>query len=124
MPNPYDIRSSEWTGRSFAGTPDRIAFWGLPDICKVKIFTERGDLIWEKYHTHPLGNYTGEELWDSKTSSGQIIVSGVYILYVEVPEDIRYIVDIYDETGAIIHYAGDLKYRKGESVYRKFVVIR
>jgi hypothetical protein len=93
VPNPYDIR-----GRFFQfgdkSQYDRIAFYGLPPVCKLKIFTERGDLIWEKDHTRG----TGDELWDSMTSSGQIIASGIYILYVEAPG-------------------------RG-SVFRKFVVIR
>ena len=83
VPNPYDIRSRVLQfGDDFQY--DRIAFYGLPGMCKVKVFTERGDLIWEKDHT----DGSGDELWDSMTSSGQIIVSGIYILYVEVTEDI------------------------------------
>jgi hypothetical protein len=121
VPNPYDIRSSNWTGRSFTGTPDRLAFWGIPPVCQLKIFTERGDLIWEKYHD----SYSGDELWDSKTKYGQIVVSGIYILHVEVLDDIRYDEDIYDEnTGDLLHSRGDMMFRKGESVYRKFVIIR
>jgi hypothetical protein len=93
VPNPYDIRSRMFQfGEN--SQYDRIAFFGLPPVCKLKIFTERGDLIWEKDHTRG----TGDELWDSQTSSGQIIASGIYILYVEAPG--------------------------GKSVYRKFVVIR
>ena len=93
VPNPYDIRNRVFQfGDKFQY--DRIAFYGLPPICKMKIFTERGDLIWEKDHTKG----TGDEVWDSLTSSGQIIASGIYILYIETPE--------------------------GQSVYRKFVVIR
>ncbi len=93
VPNPYDIR-----GRFFQfgdqSQYDRIAFYGLPPICQLKIFTERGDLIWQRAHTKG----TGDELWNSTTSSGQIIASGIYILYVETPD--------------------------GQSVFRKFVVIR
>lgn len=93
VPNPYDIR-----GRLFQYGDlyqyDRITFFGLPGSCKLKIFTERGDLIWEMNHT----NGTGDEIWNSKTSSGQIIASGIYILYVEAPGQ--------------------------GSVFRKFVVIR
>jgi len=93
VPNPYDIRARALQfGDEYQY--DRIAFYGLPPVCDVKVFTERGDLIWEKYHD----DGSGDELWDSLTSSRQIIVSGIYILYVETPE--------------------------GESVYRKFVVIR
>ncbi|MBO8130872.1 MAG: hypothetical protein H0Z29_05050 [Candidatus Marinimicrobia bacterium] len=133
VPNPYDIRARMWQfGENYQY--DRIAFYELPPICKLKIFTERGDLIWEKYHD----DGTGDELWDSMTSSGQIIVSGIYILYVEVPEDIyatETIVasrDYYNpktgeleiKKGDIIFEPGDLMFKKGESVFRKFVVIR
>jgi hypothetical protein len=100
VPNPYDIRA-----RSFQfgdqSQYDRIAFYGLPPQCSVRVYTERGDLVWSKDHT----NGAGDELWDSMTSSRQIVVSGIYLLYVEVTED-----------GA--------GFRKGESVIRKFVVIR
>jgi hypothetical protein len=78
VPNPYDIRARYFQFGD-QSQYDRIAFYGLPPICKLKIFTERGDLIWQKDHTRG----TGDELWDSKTSSGQIVASGVYILYVE-----------------------------------------
>lgn len=107
VPNPYDIRARVYQfGDKFQY--DRIAFYGLPPVCDVKVLTERGDIIWEKEHT----NFTGDELWDSMTSSGQIVVSGVYILYVEVTED------TYDED------TGELTFSKGESVFRKFVIIR
>lgn len=93
VPNPYDLR-----GRLYQfgdqSQYDRIAFYGLPPVCNLKIFTERGDLIWEKDHTRG----TGDELWDSKTTYGQIVASGIYILYVEAPD--------------------------GRTVIRKFVIIR
>ena len=94
VPNPYDLRSRILQFQVNETQYDRMAFYGLPPVATLKIFTERGDLIWEKEHT----NGTGDELWDSLTSSGQIIASGIYILYVETPD--------------------------GRSVYRKFVVIR
>jgi hypothetical protein len=93
VPNPYDIRARLFQFGDQAQY-DRITFYGLPPACKLRIYTERGDLIWEKKHTRP----TGDEIWDSTTSSGQIIASGIYILYVELPG--------------------------GGAVHRKFVVIR
>lgn len=93
VPNPYDIRARLYQ----FGTEsqyDQIAFYGLPPICKLKIFTERGDLVWEKEHI----SYSGDEKWNSITKYGQIVTSGIYILYVEAPD--------------------------GRSVMRKFVVIR
>jgi hypothetical protein len=93
VPNPYDIRARALQfGDQFQY--DRLAFYGLPPVCSIKIFTERGDLVWQTEHN----DGSGDELWDSLTSSGQIIVSGIYIAYFSTPE--------------------------GESVYRKFVVIR
>jgi hypothetical protein len=94
VPNPYDIRARSLQFGTLATQRDRIAFYGLPGVCQLKIFTERGDLIYEKSHT----NSTGDELWNSTTSSGQVVASGIYILYVETPE--------------------------GKSVIRKFVIIR
>ena len=93
VPNPYDIRARMFQFGD-KSQYDRIAFYGLPPVCDVKVYTERGDLIWTKKHT----DGSGDELWDSMTSSRQIVVSGIYILYVETPE--------------------------GESVFRKFVIIR
>jgi len=133
VPNPYDIRARMFQfGEDFQY--DRIAFYELPPICKVKIYTERGDLIWEKFHN----DGSGDELWDSMTSSRQLIVSGVYILYVEVSEDIMADKDIYaprdyfdpktDELviakGDLLFNKDELMFKKGDSVFRKFVVIR
>jgi hypothetical protein len=98
VPNPYDIRARLYQFNAAASGPandhDRIAFFQLPPKCKLIVFTERGDRIWEKDHT----NGTGDQLYNSETISGQILASGIYLLYVEVPG--------------------------GGSVIRKFVVIR
>lgn len=94
VPNPYDIRSRSLQFGTQAQQQDRINFYGLPAQCKLKIFTERGDLIYSINHT----NGTGDEIWNSLTSSGQVVASGIYILYVETPN--------------------------GQTVIRKFVVIR
>jgi hypothetical protein len=132
VPNPYDIRSRRWQFGE-TGPYDRIMFYGIPPKCSLKIFTEDGTKIWETLHT----NGSGDEAWDSKTSSNQIVVSGIYILYVEVTEDIyatstvtaRY--DIFDENlnkiypkDAVMYNAGDKIFSAGQSTFRKFVVIR
>ncbi|MCX7985106.1 MAG: hypothetical protein N3A63_09425 [Bacteroidetes bacterium] len=110
VPNPYDIRGRffQFGDRSLY---DRIVFYGLPPKCLLKIFTESGECIWEKMHTRT----TGDEVWDSKTKYGQIVVSGIYILYVEVLED------TYDTW---INRDNRLLYKKGDTVIRKFVIIR
>jgi hypothetical protein len=106
VPNPFHIQAR---GIQFGNdTPDRIAFFGLPKYCRIKIYTERGDLVDTIDHT----DASGDELWDSVTSSLQIVVSGVYVVHFEVTEDIT-----DDETGELI-------LKKGESTYRKFVIIR
>lgn len=92
VPNPYNIRARELQFGSVA--PDRIAFFGLPPECTIKIFTERGDLIETLEHT----DGSGDELWDSLTSSRQVVVSGLYIAVIETPD--------------------------GRSAVRKFIIIR
>ena len=92
VPNPFNVRAAQL---AFGVTsPDRIAFFGLPGQCTIKIFTERGDLI--KTIEHIDGS--ADELWDSLTESRQVIVSGVYIAVFQTPD--------------------------GRSAIRKFVVIR
>jgi hypothetical protein len=132
VPNPYDIRARVFQfGDQFQY--DRITFYGIPPKCKVKIYTENGTAIWETNHT----NGSGDEIWDSKTSSGQVIVSGIYILYVEVTED-TYATedkiatyDVFDENlnkmfsqGQKMYSKGDKLFSAGQSTFRKFVVIR
>ena len=99
VPNPVDIRTNPFEGR--------IAFYGLPPECTIRIFTERGDLIQTIEHN----NGSGDELWNSLTSSEQIPVSGLYIAYFEVTADVR------DESGNIV-------LSKGESTFKKFIIIR
>ncbi len=100
VPNPVDIRSNP--------LGDKVAFYGLPPKCTIRIFTERGDLIQTIEHT----NTTGDELWNLLTSSSQIPVSGVYIVHIEATEDV-----VDPETNAIT-------LQKGESAIKKFIIIR
>ncbi len=99
VPNPYNIRARKM--QFGLDTPDRLAFYGLPPYCVIKIYTERGDLVKTINHT----DTSGDELWDSLTSSEQLVVSGLYIAYFEVTKD------------------GD-GFKKGENTIRKFVIIR
>jgi hypothetical protein len=101
VPNPYNIKATGiqyGTNRSVA---DQISFFGLPPFCVIKIFTETGDLIQTIDHK----NGSGDEKWNSQTSSNQIVVSGLYIAYFEVTQD----------TPA---------FKKGENTFRKFIIIR
>ncbi|OYV02819.1 hypothetical protein CGW93_03685 [candidate division bacterium WOR-3 4484_18] len=106
VPNPYNIRAREL--QYGAGGPDRIMFLNIPPFCTIRIYTERGDLI--KTIIHDDGS--GDEAWESVTSSRQLVVSGVYIAHFEVTQD------YYDPN------TGELLYRKGEQTIRKFIIIR
>ncbi len=104
VPNPYNIRSRDL---QYPGEPDKITFLDIPARCRIRIFTERGDLIHTIEHT----NGSGDATWYSVTSSRQVIVSGIYLAHIEVTED------IYDENGGLI-------FARGDSKIVKFVIIR
>jgi hypothetical protein len=108
VPNPYNIKARNIQyGTIDPTTLDRIGFYNLPPVCKIRIYTELGDLIATLDHS----DGSGEEYWQSLTSSRQIVVSGLYIAYFEVTQDAT------DNTGNLI-------YRKGDSIVKKFVIIR
>lgn len=92
VPNPFNIRAR--TLQFGTEAPDRLAFFGLPPECTIKIFTESGELIETLDHR----DGSGDELWDSLTSSRQVVVSGLYIALFETPD--------------------------GRSTFRKFIIIR
>ncbi len=91
VPNPFNIANRNL---QFPGEGDKVMFLNLPAECKIKIFTERGDKIWETNHA----NGSGDEAWYCMTSSNQIVVSGIYIVHFEMPD--------------------------GESIFRKMIIIR
>jgi len=105
VPNPYNIRARE---QQYPGEPDKIMFLNIPGHCTIRIYTERGDLINVIEHE----NGSGDEAWNQVTSSRQVVVSGVYIAHFTVTQD------QYDPD------TNQLLYRKGETAYRKFVIIR
>ena len=105
VPNPYNIRARHL---QYTGEPDKIMFLNIPGNCVIRIYTERGDLIETIHHT----DGSGDAAWQSITSSRQVVVSGVYIAHITVTED-QYDTD-----------SGDLLYRAGDTVFRKFVIIR
>jgi len=80
VPNPYFISGSTADGLRFSDTEsDKLAFYNIPGKCKIKIYTEYGELIDEIEHV----DGSGDAYWFSNTSSNQIIVSGVYIAVIE-----------------------------------------
>jgi hypothetical protein len=105
VPNPYNIKARDL---NYPEEEDKIGFYNIPAFCTIKIFTERGDLIETLEHT----DGSGDEYWNSITSSRQTVVSGLYIAYFEVTRD------YYDpETGALL-------YKKGDNTFKKFIIIR
>ena len=80
VPNPFHISARDF--QYGVSAPDRLMFLNIPPVCTIRIFTERGDLI--KTIEHIDGS--GDEAWNSITSSRQLIVSGLYIAHFEDPE--------------------------------------
>jgi hypothetical protein len=104
VPNPFNLKARNIQfGVTDPTTRDRLAFYNLPPVCKIRIFTETGDLVETIDHT----NGSGDEYWHSVTSSKQIVVSGLYIAYFEVTQD-----------------SDDGQYKKGDSIFKKFIIIR
>jgi hypothetical protein len=105
VPNPYNIASP---GMQYPGEPDKIMFLNIPGHCTIRIYTENGDLINQIEHE----NGSGDETWNSITSSRQVVVSGVYVVHFTVTAD-------YTDP-----VTGQLKYSRGETAYQKLIIIR
>ncbi len=105
VPNPYNIKAQDL---QYPKEKDKIMFLNIPGQCVIKIYTERGDLIQTINHN----NGSGDETWKLVTSSRQVVVSGIYIAYIEVTQDIR---DLN---------TGELLYRKGDHTTRKILIVR
>ena len=80
VPNPFHVSARDI--QFGVSAPDRLMFLNIPPICTIRIFTERGDLVDTIEHT----DGSGDEVWNSITSSRQIIVSGIYIAHFEMPD--------------------------------------
>jgi len=83
VPNPYNFSARDL---QFPGEPNKIMFLNLPLECTIRIFTESGDLIKTIKH-YGSGDASWGILKDEHltTSSGQRIVSGIYIAHIETP---------------------------------------
>ena len=78
VPNPFNISAAKELGFGDLQA-NRLAFYDLPGRCSIKIYSELGELINTIEHL----DGTGDEYWDSVTSSNQIVVSGIYIAVFE-----------------------------------------
>ncbi len=99
VPNPLNVNSSART-RYSEGEGLKLTFVELPPECTITVLTESGNLVTTINHT----NGSGTEVWDIRnqfliTDSDQLPVSGIYIAHIQD-----------DNTG--------------ESVSRKFVIVR
>jgi len=105
VPNPYSIKARDI---QYTGEKDKIMFLDIPAYCTIRIFTERGDLVQTIDHD----DGSGDHAWNSITSSRQVVVSGIYIAHFEVTQD------FHDPV------TNELLYKKGDSTFRKFIIIR
>ena len=74
IPNPATINAG---ALGFPGKEDQILFANLPYRCRLKIFTETGDLVTIIDHFG-----TDQEVWLQRTDANQYVTSGLYILAV------------------------------------------
>lgn len=112
VPNPYNIKNRK-IAFGTGSDKDKLMFYNLPENCKIRIFTERGDLVDEIDHVTREGmSPVADEAWNSATASRQVVKSGVYIAHIQVTQDIDDIT-----TGLPLLFTG-------ESVYKKFIIIR
>ncbi len=112
VPNPYNIKNRKMTfGKGV--DKDKLMFYNLPENCKISIFTERGDLVDVLDHVTQEGmSPLADKAWYSSTESRQVIKSGVYIAHIQVTKNI------------IEPNSGLLLLKKGESIIKKFIIIR
>ena len=108
VPNPYNIKAREIQFGATGAGADRIMFYNIPKVCRIKIFTERGDLVNTLEHI----DGSGDQEWRQLTSARQKVVSGLYIAHIEVMED-----QYDDDTNQLV-------LKKGDSIIKKFVIIR
>jgi hypothetical protein len=78
VPNPYNISAATDLGFGELAQ-NRLYFFNIPGRCDIKIYSELGELVETIEHT----DGSGDQAWDSRTSSGQIVVSGIYIAVIE-----------------------------------------
>ncbi|MEO0098995.1 MAG: hypothetical protein ABIK94_05350, partial [candidate division WOR-3 bacterium] len=77
VPNPY-IVTNQWEKTTLSR---KIAFTGLPNKCKIRIYNMAGDLV--KIIEHESQDFGGTATWNLLNTHDQKIASGVYIFYVE-----------------------------------------
>lgn len=83
VPNPYRAGTSANTSPYYHNFPDgSIKFFNVPQEAEIRIYTVSGDLVWEGYHSDPVGD-KGVVSWNVKNKEGKEVGSGVYIFRCE-----------------------------------------
>jgi len=102
VPNPYHAHAT----RLYDWTQDLINFVGLPASCRIRIYTQTGDLVATLEHIYePPNPPSSTEQWLQITESDQYIASGLYIYVIDQTVD---------------HEGNEL----GETKVGKFAIIR
>lgn len=108
VPNPLHLGANQSFRFGGGDQVDRLGFLNIPGQARIDIFTELGEKVETIRHT----DGSGDAYWDLTTSARQRVATGVYVAIITVTEDIQ------DED------TGEQIYKKGERVYRKFVIVR
>ena len=108
VPNPYIASGTYGVSVFSSERPDRIAFFDIPGDCSIKIYTELGELIYEIDHT----NGTGDDYWNSVTSSNQVVASGIYLVVITARAD---------QNDPV---TGEVQFKAGQTIIKKLVIIR
>jgi len=84
VPNPYNYKSEQFY--SGVMTRGNIKFYGLPAQCRIRIYTQSGDLVATLDHelTYPPSTV---HTWNMLTDSDQYIASGLYIFTIDQAKD-------------------------------------
>ena len=82
-PNPYLAKSTQEPNNPYASGRGerRINFIHLPDVCTIRIYNVRGELVQTVEHSDGIAD--GSETWDLRSKDGLDVAYGVYIYHVE-----------------------------------------
>lgn len=80
VPNPYDRRSE----RLYTLASNTVTFYGLTPECRIRIYTQSGDLVVTLHHFPSSGNI---EQWNLLSDSKQYIAPGLYFYVVDQTKD-------------------------------------
>jgi len=83
VPNPYHVKAAS---RLYGRPENLLDFVGLPASCRIRIFTQSGELVTTLNHAYQFPP-SSTETWEMRTSMDQTIASGVYIYVVDEAQD-------------------------------------